>query len=295
MSDHSGIEWTDATWNPVTGCTKVSPGCANCYIERQTPMRVAGLRFVRGHIPIELHANRLDAPLRRRKPTVYFVNSMSDLFHEDVPDAFIARVFDVMATAVRHTFQVLTKRPERMLATLLTLAERHTAQDGSGWPLRNVWLGVSVENQRFADERIPRLLETPAAVRWISAEPLLEAIDVTPYVTGDALAAPGPGGYRPGPALDWIVVGGESGPGARVFDLAWARSLRCQCLAAKVAFFVKQLGSHAQDADGSLHGRYAAGGITHEFPKLLDRKGGDPTEWPADLRVRDYPHVTGPA
>jgi protein gp37 len=205
VSDKSAIEWTDATWNPVTGCTKVSPACANCYIERQTPLRIAGRKFVKGHIPLEFHEHRLDAPLRRRTPTVYFVNSMSDLFHEDVPDAFIDKLFAVMALAWKHTFQVLTKRPERMRDYVLGV--RHSAsrgEDTAAWaaetlpikslepiarmwdrPLWNVWLGVSVENQHFADERIPLLLQTPAAVRFISAEPLLEAIDLRRYLGGN--------------------------------------------------------------------------------------------------------------
>lgn len=281
----SSIEWTEHTWNPVTGCSKVSPGCAHCYAEtvalRFWPTQYRGIPIVDPNKPARVnggpnstrrreftdvmtHADRLDQPLRRKKPTTYFVNSMSDLFHEDVPDEFIGKVFDRMAQARRHTFQVLTKRAERMLALLPTFAARHTAADGSGWPLPNVWLGVSVENQRFADERIPLLLQTPAAVRFISAEPLLGPI----RHLGQSV-----------PGLDWCIVGGESGPGARPFDLAWARSIVQQCKAAGVACFVKQLGSNPENAGD--------GGLVQVT--IRDRKGGDIHEFPRDLRVREFP------
>jgi len=263
VSDVSAIEWTDATWNPVTGCSKVSPGCAHCYIERQTPMRVAGRKFVRGAIPIQLHPERLDWPLRKRAPLRIFVNSMSDLFHEDVPDEFIAEVFYVMEEADQHTFQVLTKRPERMqVFTQWFYKQRHEAR--AGWvvndgatPLPNVWLGVSVENQRWADERIPLLLRTPAARRFISAEPLLGPVDLSRWF----------GCKDPScdckPWLDWVIVGGESGPKHRPMDLAWPRSLRDQCAAAGVAYFFKQRGG------------------TRAGDKLADV--------PDDLRIREFP------
>jgi protein gp37 len=209
MSDHTGIEWTDATWNPTTGCTKVSSACAHCYIERTPPFRMKGRKFVNGHVPLKLHEGRLEQPLRWRKPKRIFVNSLSDLFHADVPDAFIDRVFAVMALCPQHTFQVLTKRPERMRAYFeskteerrdgrirqLDLQER--IDDAAGefgachanlddrWPLPNVWLGVSVENQHFADERIPLLLQTQAAVRFISAEPLLGPVDLSKWLGGN--------------------------------------------------------------------------------------------------------------
>jgi protein gp37 len=269
MADNSAIEWTDATWNPVTGCTKVSPACANCYIERQTPMRVAGRKFVRGHIPLEFHENRMDAPLRRRQPTTYFVNSMSDLFHEDVPDAFIVGVFATMALAPRHTFQVLTKRPHRMRDLLgfyrpvsgpppfsqrvLGYASQIEGRpiEELPWPLPNVWLGVSVENQHFADERIPLLLETPAAVRFLSCEPLLGPLDLDRG--GFTLLDPikGPSG-RKYPGLDWVIAGGESGPRVRPSDPAWFMSLRDQCVAAGVPFFFKQWGGRTAKSGGRL-------------------------------------------
>src|SRR3972149_4993581 len=169
VSEQSAIEWTDATWNPVTGCTKVSPGCANCYIERTPPFRMAGRRFVKGAIPVLLHPDRLDAPLRWQKPRRVFVCSLADLFHDDVPDDFIEDIWLTMHKATQHTFQVLTKRPER-LRQLLT--DSPMAYFGRN-PLPNVWLGVSVENQRMAGERIPELLRCPAVVHFISGEPPL--------------------------------------------------------------------------------------------------------------------------
>jgi len=178
VSEQSAIEWTDATWNPVTGCTKVSPGCANCYIERTPPFRMAGRRFVKGAIPVLLHPERLDQPLRWRKPRWVFLCSLADLFHEDVPEEFIQQVFVTMEGAPRHTFQVLTKRPERMRQLLTDAVFRSGVESVFGsWPLPNVHLGVSVENQRMADERIPELLRCTAVVHFISCEPLLGLLD----------------------------------------------------------------------------------------------------------------------
>ena len=195
----SAIEWTDETWNPVTGCTKVSPGCAHCYIERQTPMRVAGRRFERGEIPVHLHPERLDQPHRWRRPRMVFVNSMSDLFHEEVPDEFIDEVFDVMAGARQHTFQVLTKRPERARSFLVELYDCGHDYGGScgprcGSPLPNVWLGVSIENARFT-WRADVLREIPAAVRFISAEPLLGSLFNARGGDDAEAAADHPGGH----------------------------------------------------------------------------------------------------
>ncbi|MBF6187600.1 phage Gp37/Gp68 family protein [Nocardia farcinica] len=247
------IEWTDKTWNPVTGCTRTSEGCRHCYIERTVPMRVAGRRFsgpeIGATLPVQLHHSRLGQPLLWRKPRRIFVCSMADLFHDDVPDEFIGTVFDVMARAPQHTFQVLTKRPARVRALL----SRWATQAGKGfraswrcdggawadteaWPLPNVWLGVSVEDQRWADIRIPALLDTPAAVRFVSAEPLLGPIDLTRR----GLLAPDEFERR----LDWVIVGGESGRGARPMHPEWARSLRDQCSAAGVPFLFKQWGEY---------------------------------------------------
>lgn len=269
MSDKTRIEWTEMTWNPVSGCTKISQGCKHCYAEREFP-RVYGRDSVtamergvmvtrpREFTDIVLHEERLEQPLHKRRARKIFVNSMTDLFHESVPFEFIDRVFAVMACAYWHTFQVLTKRPERMLEYLRQHAAggRHVWRAGQaltmpkglhkpdpGWPLPNVWLGVSVEDQATADERIPLLLQTPAAVRWISAEPLLGAIDLRleRLAEWNALLAEHHGDLD-GVHIDWVVVGGESGPKARPMHPAWVRSLRDQCLATGIAFNFKQHG-----------------------------------------------------
>ncbi len=253
MSDKSAIEWTDATWNPTTGCTKVSPACANCYIERTPPFRVRGRKFVNGHIPIELHPDRLDGPLLRRKPTVYFVNSLSDLFHEDIPDAFIHRVFRTMGEAPQHTFQILTKRPNRM-RDYINDQQRVWANIGLGGPLQNVWLGgVSVENQHFADERIPLLLDTPAAVRFLSCEPLLGPLNLYDFLHVETSGSSADWRDR---RLGWVIVGAESGPRVRHTDPSWVRSLRDQCVFAGVPFFFKQWGGRTAKSGGrSIDGR----------------------------------------
>ncbi len=240
MSDKSGIAWTDATWNPTTGCTKVSPGCKYCYAKHQAWPRLAamktGVYTGRKFEDVQVHPERLDQPLRWTKPRMIFVDSMSDLFHEDIPHNFIVQVFAVMAMADKHIFQVLTKRPERMLEFMRILEQPQngptgrpegTTLHGRPWPLPNVWLGVSVENQETADERIPLLVETPAAVRWLSCEPLLAPIKLF---------------HRN--LLNWVVVGGESGPKARPMDISWALDIRNQCREYKVPFFMKQ-GSQA--------------------------------------------------
>lgn len=307
MGERTNIEWTNATWNPIIGCTRVSPGCQNCYAERMAA------RFSGPGLPYESVAEmtpqgprwmgvrclpeRLDEPLRWRKPRRIFVCSMSDLFHPDVPDEFIATVFGVMSLAGQHKFQVLTKRPERMLLWFakhfLGACQAETASLGglftpgghdriyntqaiNSWPLPNVWLGVSVEDQCRADERIPLLLQVPAAVRWLSMEPLLGPVDLT------SVEWPNKGGHRvdvlrrgywnaegwiyggPSAALgaprgmftnhsdmegiDWVVVGGESGPGARPMHPDWVRSIRDQCQAAGVPFLFKQWGTWLPNA-----------------------------------------------
>jgi len=235
MSDKTGIEWTEATWNPVTGCSKVSQGCKNCYAEREWPRLAANLKtvyFGREFTDVRYHPERLDQPLRWKRPRRIFVNSMSDLFHEAVPDEFIAQVFAVMELATVHTFQVLTKRPKRMMdwVTKQDVMYRSTGYPGGfGGRFKNVWLGVSVEDQDTADQRVPILLETPAAVRWVSVEPLLGEVNFVGMFAN-------PGDCRDGTntleALDWVVVGGESGPKARPMHPDWVRSLRDQCQAA---------------------------------------------------------------
>jgi protein gp37 len=244
----TAIEWTDETWNPVTGCTKVSPGCDHCYAERVTERFHGRGSFER----VVLHPERLDKPLRWSKPRKVFVNSMSDLFHEQVPDEFIAEVFAVMALAPQHTFQVLTKRHGRMRSLLsdptfgsnfgpmwAAMVERDETFEVP-WPLPNVWLGVSVEDQRWADIRIPALLDTPAAVRFVSAEPLLGPVRLRPWVSP----------FTTDVSVDWVIVGGESGPGARPMHPDWARSIRDQCGALGVPFLFKQWGGRTPKAGG---------------------------------------------
>lgn len=339
----SSIEWTDETWNPVVGCSPVSEGCRNCYAAKEAirlgsnpnaKIRAAyeGTSEMRGAGSarravftgrINLLPHRLEEPLHWRKPRRVFVNSMSDLFHEDVPFDYIDRVFAVMALCPQHTFQVLTKRPERMAEYLNSpgVAGAIAAETGSGpggdglWPfirpddlaarmpLPNVWLGTSVEDQQRADERIPHLLRTPAAVRFLSCEPLLGPLDIRPFLGSlpGVLCCP-QCGFRTNRfsrcpnddreltrdiGIDWCIVGGESGPGARPFALQWAESLIKQCRSGGVACFVKQIGARPYDHDtpegGPLYG-------------IRDSKGGNIEEWPAHLRVREFPEVlTGSA
>lgn len=332
MADHTHIEWTDATWNPITGCTLVSEGCTHCYAARLAATRLKHHPSRKGLARLnaagdakftgEVRFNRqwLDEPLRWKRPRMIFVCAHGDLFHPDVPDDWIDQVFAVMALAPQHTFQVLTKRPERMREYMLerwqpaparsipvgdvtfdfdaetkgedrrdqvvraaeemidtdkVLKRRFADLDNPlhwdanenlkatafAWPLPNVWLGTSVEDQRRADERIPHLLATPAAVRFVSAEPLLGAIDLLPYLfiythaDDVVLSAPGeaslpfndPAATDPStiatPRIDWVIAGGESGPGSRPMHPDWARSLRDQCNDAGVAFFFKQWGA----------------------------------------------------
>jgi protein gp37 len=344
VSAQTGINWTDSTWNPIRGCSRVSPGCENCYAEstaarfsgpgmpyeglakpsaRGLPKWTGEVRFIEEH---------LADPLRWRRPRRIFVNSMSDLFHERLPNEEIAAVFGVMAAAPRHTFQVLTKRPERMREWFRWIADegdellavvdeeppsgspipgacacfaKEKAIGGvlrdkdwreamrAPWPLPNVWLGVTAEDQQRLDERVPILLDTPAAVRWVSAEPLLGQLDLT-RIDAEAKARVD-GMYQINPLtgrntdmgrpcrdvarLDWIVVGGESGPRARPFDLAWARSIVDQCQTAGVPIWVKQLG--ADPIDGT------AGCSVWQ----RDKAGADWTDWPAELKVRRFPEA----
>jgi protein gp37 len=324
----TGIQRTDETWNPVRGCSRVSLGCQSCYAEREAhrhsgpgrPYEGLTRSTSRGPVwtgEIRLVPEMLDRPLRWRKARRVFVNSMADLFHDGVPDEYIDRVFGVAAITenvwrctkrecdhdsiecsdgavppVGHTYQILTKRPERMRAYCSAPGRRDLIRKAAHrvgwyfsddaldfeWPLRNVWLGVSVENQATADERIPLLLQTPAAVRFVSYEPALGPLAFKrEWWPTDAPAR-----------LDWMIVGGESGPGARPFDVAWARETIRQCEGAGVAVFVKQLGAKPRGLPfgGFLGGFYDE---VHFDGTLDDRKGADPTEWPADLRRQDFP------
>lgn len=306
----SSIEWTDRTWNPVTGCKKISPGCKNCYAEgianrffaKQYPPNPDG--SPRQFTDVRCHENRLHQPLSWKKPCRVFVNSMSDLFHEDVPFEFIARVWAICSEAREHTFQILTKRPQRMLDFAKWMAgadDRSIAE----WP-RNCQLGVSVENQKYADERIPLLLQTPAAARLLSVEPMLEAIDIGWALSRNRLDIArfllrGPG-LEPIRPINWVICGGESGPGARPFNLGWAESLLQQCQSAGVPFFMKQCGS--DPVYGELRWlqvtvnerlKRKPGGLGNCFSPvhiaLKDRKGGEPSEWPKHLRVRQFPEA----
>lgn len=266
MGDRTGIEWTDATWNPVTGCDKVSPGCDHCYAETfaERWRGTEGHYFGNG-FDVQLRPDKLDMPLRWNKPRKVFVNSMSDLFHDKVSDEYIARVFSVMACAERHTFQLLTKRHGRMRSLLNSEAFRELVFKcqalelpgdvmGDYWPLPNVWLGVSAEDQKRADLRIPALLDTPAAVRFVSAEPLLGPIELKQHWLHPVMREPSPEnhaiGRRIGKAngvgfIDWVIVGGESGPESRVMVPDYAREIRDQCVEAGVPFLFKQWGEWA--------------------------------------------------
>ena len=311
MSDNSRISWTSATWNLVIGCDKTSPGCDSCYaIRTARRMQANPNPKVSGPYAgtesgmewtgrVNLVEDRLGLPLKWRKPRRIFVNAQSDLFHKAVPDEFIARAFAVMALTPHHTYQILTKRHGRMRSLLNSepfYRSIRSALHAHGWgeveafgtelfPLRNVHLGVSVESQKWADIRIPALLDTPAAVRWVSAEPLLGPLNLehlgvcnapwhyTEYGTscscGGAIVGPN---YRCNRSLGWLVVGGESGPGARRMEPGWAWSLQLQCQDAGVPFFFKQYGAVAARELG------------------LKGAGSDPSEWP-EAWPQEYPVV----
>lgn len=271
MAEHSTIEWTDATWNPITGCTLVSEGCRHCYAAGLAATRLRNLPSRKGLARINaageakftgevrLNEQWLDQPLRWKRPRRIFVCAHGDLFHENVPDGWIDRVFAVMALAPQHTFQVLTKRPERMRNYIIeahALVPRRSIGHSMIWP--NIWLGTSVEDQTTADARIPHLLATPAAVRFVSAEPLLGPVDFNVFkgpecyiyaLTGVRSDGSGPSGFSQGPRLNWAIVGGESGRHARPMHPDWARSLRDQCQAAGVPFFMKQMGGRRKPFD----------------------------------------------
>jgi protein gp37 len=288
MSDGSKIQWTGATLNIVTGCTRVSEGCDHCYIPTTPPFRIAGRKFdqdgVGGTTGILLHPERLAKPLTWRTPRKVFVNSLADLFHDEVPDSLIAELWSVMARTPQHTYQILTKRPARMRSLLSRPSLRDNLSHlGRPWPLPNVHLGVSVENQRWADLRIPLLMLTPAAVRFLSCEPLLGPVDLRASMVplgdqrghGQSASFVHYGCCENLHGLNWVIVGGESGKGARAMDLEWARSIVDQCQSAGVPAFVKQMGSAWAKAAGAVDRRH----------------GGDPAEWPENLRVREFPRA----
>jgi protein gp37 len=305
----TGIQWTDEVWNPTTGCKRVSPGCDHCYaFDLHDTRHVAWKRGTfpsapaQYHLPfskVQMHRDRLDTPLGWKRPRRVFVNSMSDLWHDDISELFLARVFARMAATPQHTYQILTKRPERMrslvgsvefislfraaLDSLEVTTGRDIPRAAKSWPLPNVWLGVSAEDQQRADERIPVLLDTPAAVRFVSAEPLLGPLDLTEWMAPGAAARGLAHINRTGHpvevdeidrvrvaacqgcsatytdharGLDWVIVGGESGKWHRQMHPDWARDLRNQCAMSGVAFFFKQRGGVTAKAGGrELDGR----------------------------------------
>lgn len=247
MATKSNIEWTEATWNPVTGCTKISPGCKHCYAERMSfRLQAMGQRNYTNGFKLTLHERMLEKPLSWKKPQRIFVNSMSDLFHDDVPVDFILEVFEVMQRASWHQFQVLTKRSQRLL----------DLNDQISWP-DNVWMGVSVENQDYTF-RIDDLRKINAVTKFLSLEPLLGPLS--------GLNLNG---------INWVIVGGESGPGARPMCEDWVIQIRDQCNVADVPLFVKQMGESWAQAN-----------------KAKSKKGGKMEEWRTDLQIRDYPPLS---
>lgn len=268
MGDKTGIEWTNATWNPIRGCSRVSDGCRNCYAEtvanrfKDTGMPYEGLIAKGGQWngEIKLVPEKLEEPLRWTKPRMIFVNSMSDLFHEKVPEDFIWKVFAVMTLATRHTFQILTKRPERMRDFMIQFenspdilgewanyfVDWGKMPEIEEWPPKNIWLGVSVEDQETYEERHSILLNTPAAVRWISAEPLLDSIDFDFGAIDIGLEKDGTGSSALMGGIDWVVVGGESGSKARPVHPQWVRDIYDQCRNHSIPFFFKQWGEYAR-------------------------------------------------
>ncbi|HEV57771.1 MAG TPA: phage Gp37/Gp68 family protein [Phycisphaerales bacterium] len=240
MATQSAIEWTESTWNPVTGCTKISAGCANCYAERMARrLQAMGQYRYRHGFEVTLQPEALDEPARWRRSRMVFVNSMSDLFHEAVPTAFIRRVFDVMKANRRHTFQIRTKRSARLRELAPSL----------DWP-DNIWMGVTVEREDYRD-RIADLRTIGCGVRFLSLEPLL-----------------GPMSQLDLAGVDWVIVGGESGPGARPMDAEWARGVRDRCVAMGIPFFFKQWGG----VNKKRAGRVLDGRLWNQYPKPLERQ-----------------------
>lgn len=243
MAQLSSIEWTESTWNPVTGCTKISPGCKHCYAEQMAKrLKAMGQRRYANGFRLTLQEDVVELPLKWKLPRIIFVNSMSDLFHRDVPVDFIRRCFDVMAAAPQHTFQILTKRPERAAQ----LAPRLP------WP-KHVWMGTSVENADYAG-RIPILATIPAAIRFLSIEPLLGPISKLPL-----------------DGIHWVIVGGESGLGARPMREEWARDIRDQCASRHIPFFFKQWGG----VHKWRNGRELDGRTWDDKPKATGSRNGE--------------------
>ena len=326
MGARSSIEWTDASWSPVRGCSIESPGCTNCYAMKQAHRWPQFGRLTKPSAKGMVWTGEVRAleslvmiPFSWREPRLVFVNSQSDTFHQKVPTAFLDFMFAVMWLRPQHVFQVLTKRHARMheyfsdvetvhrvreiaerIATNVRIRVPEISDDSRGFVLPNVWLGVSAENQKYADERIPALLATPATIRFVSCEPLLGPISLHPAADlGYRLLSRWYGangfdetGSQPErdrmtgffPRIDWVITGGESGPRARECEIAWVRSIIEQCQRAGVAVFNKQLGARPIDSHPERTELKRA-------VKLRDHKGGDMTEWPEDLQVRQFPTV----
>jgi protein gp37 len=245
MSANSKIEWCDFSWNPVTGCTKISPGCKNCYAETMAKrLQAMGTKAYENGFELQVHSERLEQPKRRKKPTKYFVNSMSDLFHEEVSDEFITQVFDVIRNTPQHVYQILSKRASRMAKYFENQV-----------PPKNAWLGVSVEDRKYGVPRIDELRKIQAEVRFLSIEPLLEdlgEIDLT--------------------GIHWVIVGGESGPKARPMKPEWVLNIQAQCEQASVKFFFKQWGRWGADGrkrSKKANGRHLYGKIWDEMPQYF--------------------------
>lgn len=332
MSSATNIEWcwppgyTGATWNPIVGCKQIASGCGRCYAKSLHDKRhkayLAGAKlpaqYAKPFEDVQLFPDRLGGPLRRKKPTFYFVNSVSDVFHEDVPFEFVAAMYGVMAACPQHQFCILTKRTTRMrefmewwaesveraravfphdddawrrgqclYGSMLRFSTRPRAGTGQialgemGWPLPNVIHGYSASTQADLDAGMPDLLATPSALWCLSLEPLIGPVDVAGWL-------PEPQQLGNGAAqLSWCLIGGESGPGARPCDVAWIRSIVAQCKAAGVPCFVKQLG--AKPFEQNAYQTPSSFDVWCSEFMLKDRKGGNPAEWPADLRVRQFP------
>jgi protein gp37 len=313
MSGKTKIEWTDATWSPVRGCARVSRGCEHCYAERMAARGLPGLNSPTTGLPfatitpsgprwtgpVELIESQLEVPLHWRKPRRIFVNSMSDTWHKKLHLRDIARIYARMAFASLHTYMVLTKRPENRLAAFSSgrfrelvehrycdLLDQHFErpedEPDMPWPLPNVWEGVSVEDQETVDERIPLLLQTPAAVRFVSAEPLLGPVSFRWAKWAPIKPHPATNGHLDGlNGISLVIAGGESGPGARPCKPEWIRSVLAECRAAGVNCFVKQMGGWWARQENSDPDRWIQ----------VNSKGSDPNDWPPDLQVREMPEA----
>lgn len=278
MGETTGIAWTKSTWNPWQGCLKISPGCKLCYMYRDKARYGQDPRVV-----VRSKPPTFNKPLSWKEPGLVFTCSWSDWFIEQA-DAWRDEAWDIVRRTPHLTYQILTKRPENIAARL-------PKDWGRGYT--NVWLGVSVEEQRYADERIPLLLQIPATLRFLSVEPQLGTVNLKRWLRferyGDGRGMGG--GLSTGAAIDWVIQGGESGAESRPFSLAWARDLRDQCAAAGVAYFFKQAGANVFNEGVGLLDDDDPGAIDVVRVKLKDRAGADPAEWPEDLRVQCFPEV----